>query len=149
MREAKGKEMSLNSPPFLNLVGVNKMVAVYTKRRLKNKQTNKIHDCLEWSHSPKKICVSLINQISLRTTDQKAFKLVQFLRTKGYIRNQALLSGLGPQLLALLDSCLQHRCSHQAEWSGQNIPRRLLGSHVHLRPQTMDGPGSVEKLTKE
>ena len=61
------------------------MVAVYTKRRLKNKQTNKIHDCLEWSHSPKKICVSLINQISLRATDQKAFKLVQFLRTKGYV----------------------------------------------------------------
>ena len=74
------------------------MVAVYTKKRQK-KQTNKIHDWLEWPHSPKKICVSLINQISLRATDQKAFKLVQFLRTKGYVTK-------------LFYQALAHNCWH-------------------------------------
>ena len=41
MGEAKRKEISFNFPPILNLVGVNNMVAVYTKRRQKktNKQT--------------------------------------------------------------------------------------------------------------
>ena len=128
------------SLPFLDLLGVNNMVAVYTKRRLPKKQTNKENTRLARMArlTQRNLCIS--DQPNIFESDRsKSFWAVSIF----------LLSGLGPQVLALLDSCPQHRCSHQAEWSGQNIPRRLLGSHVHRRPQTMDGPESVENLNKD
>mgnify|MGYP007094268728 CR=1 FL=1 len=148
MGEVKGKEISFNPLPHLNLVDVNNMVAVYTKKRQK-KQTNKQNIRLARMArlTQKNLCI--FDQPDIFESDRSKSFSARSIFEDQRLCNQALLSGLGPKLLALLDSCLQHRCSHQAEWSGQNIPRRLLGSHVHLRPQTMDGPGSVEKLKKE
>ena len=66
MGEAKGKEISFNfSPLFLNLVGVNNMVAVYTKRRQK-KQTNKQNTRLaRMATITLKICLYIFDQPDL------------------------------------------------------------------------------------
>ena len=91
----------LTSLSFLDLLGVNNMMAVYTKRRLQktNKQNTRLAKMARLTQ--KNRCIS--DQPDIFESD----------RSKSFWAGSIFfLSGLGPQVLALLDSCLQHRCSH-------------------------------------